>query len=247
MSALAETLPPGLEPPSSPQGRSGFLADVIVDLGLAERDAVDQASRDARLQGVTLAAVLVDKGVLGEPELARAVAERHGLAMVDLEAFPLDPEAGALVGRATSRRYGVVPVGFAPDGSLMLAMADPGDSLARSDVAVMTKLEVTPVIAPRTQIEAALEQLPETGLVRVAPAEQEPEPEAAAGAILWQSEEPDPDPAARPTGMVAVRASEEQERVVELEDQLRSARAELRTVRLELGELKRRLGERGAA
>ena len=67
----------------------------------------------------------------------------------------MDPDAAQLVGRSTARRYGVAPAGFAPDGALLLAMPDPTDSLARSDVAVTTRLEVRPVIAPRGQINAA--------------------------------------------------------------------------------------------
>jgi hypothetical protein len=247
MSALAESTPPGLVPPSSPQGRSGFLADVIVELDLADRGAVDEASQEARLQGATLAAVLVEKGVLDEHEVARAVAERHGLGMVDLEAFPVDPEAGALVGRATARRYGVLPAGFAPDGSLLLAMADPGNSLARNDVAVMTKLEVTPVIAPRTQIEAALEDLPETAVMTAGPEDQKPE--GAAGAMLWQSEEPGDESKPEPGAQgLSAELARQKGRVADLEQELREARATLDKLQARYArELERRLADRGAA
>ena len=97
MSTVAEG-PPGVTLPSRPGGRSGFLADVIVELDLAGRDAVDRATAESRLKGATLATVLVENGTLNERELARAVAERHGLAMIDLETFPVEPEAAALVG-----------------------------------------------------------------------------------------------------------------------------------------------------
>ena len=51
------------------------------------------------------------------------------------------------------------PVGFADDGALVLAVADPADSLGLSDIAVMTKLPVRPAVAARSQIEKLLETL----------------------------------------------------------------------------------------
>ena len=143
------------------ESRPGFLADVIVELGLASREEVDEARHLAKHEGRTLSEVLIDRGTLGERELAEAVAARYGLPLVDLESFPVDPDAAQLVGRSTARRYGVAPAGFAPDGALLLAMPDPTDSLARSDVAVSTRLEVRPVIAPRGQINALIKTLPE--------------------------------------------------------------------------------------
>ena len=70
----------------------------------------------------------------------------------------------------------------------------------------MTKLEVGPVIAPRAQIDAVLEDLPETGL-KPTPEAEKPDPAQApvAGALLWQSEDSAADSVEhRSTGMFAV-------------------------------------------
>ena len=169
------------------ESRPGFLADVIVELGLAEPDRVDEAKHLAKHEGRTLAEVLLELGALTEDEMAQAVAARYGLPLVDLESFPVDPDAAQLVGRSTARRYSVAPAGFAPDGALLLAMADPTDSLARSDVAVSTKLEVRPVIAPRGQIKALIDTLPERRAVRSqssAPTHQT----APSGSLIWESD-----------------------------------------------------------
>jgi len=51
MSPEAGTAPPppkGVVPPSQPGGRSGFLSDVIVELGFATADTVEAAVREAR-------------------------------------------------------------------------------------------------------------------------------------------------------------------------------------------------------
>ena len=118
---------------------------MIVELGLAEPEQGGRGEASGQARGPhALRGARRDRGTLGERELAQAVAARYDLPMVDLDSFPVDPEAAELVGRSTARRYGVAPAGFDSDGALLLAMADPTDSLARSDVAVSTRLEVRP-------------------------------------------------------------------------------------------------------
>src|SRR6201995_2651726 len=92
--------PPGFTPPPSnerppdwngvtPPRRTGggsarFLTDVIVELGFVDRPRVEQAVEAARATGTTPEQVLLDQGTLSLENLARAVAERHGLDHLDL-------------------------------------------------------------------------------------------------------------------------------------------------------------------
>ena len=137
--------PKGVIPPSEPGGRSGFLSDVIVELGFATPDAVEDAVRAAR-SGSTVAQVLVEAGAISEEQLARATAERYGIAYIDLENYEVDSSAAAMIKPSAAKRYQAVPVGFV-GGGLLVAMADPADALGVNDIAVMTKLEVQPAVA----------------------------------------------------------------------------------------------------
>jgi hypothetical protein len=164
--------PAGVIPPLEPGGRPGFLSDVIVDLGFAERDTVEQAVRAARSPGTTVARVLVETGGITEEQLARALAERYGIDYVDLDAFEVDPAAANLIAPAAARRYQAVPVAFLGTG-LLVAVADPADALGVDDVALMTNLEVRPAVASRPALEGLLEALP---LEEREPAEDAPPP-----------------------------------------------------------------------
>ena len=161
MSAEAGTAAPpppkGVVPPTEPGGRSGFLSDVIVELGFATPDAVEEAVREAR-SGSTVAQVLVESGAISEEQLARATAERYGIAYIDLENYEVDSSAAAMIKPSAAKRYQAVPVGFV-GGGLLVAMADPADSLGVNDIAVMTKLEVQPAVAPRPALDALLDKL----------------------------------------------------------------------------------------
>jgi hypothetical protein len=148
----------GIVPPSS-DGRSGFLSDVIVELGFASRDTVEQAVRAARSPGTTVARVLVDMGAISEEQLARATAERYGIDYIDLNGFQVDPAAANLIKPTAARRYQAVPVAYLGSG-LLVAMADPADALGVNDIAVMTKLEVRPAVASQPTLQALLEALP---------------------------------------------------------------------------------------
>lgn len=154
----AAQAPAGIVPPTG-GGRSGFLSDVIVELGFASRETVEQAVRAARSPGSTVARVLVEMGAITEEQLARATAERYGIDYVDLAGFEVDPAAANLIKPSAARRYRAVPIGHVGT-RLRVAMADPADALGLNDIALMTKLEVRPAVAGRPALEALLEALP---------------------------------------------------------------------------------------
>src|ERR1700686_5052650 len=114
--------PRGLVPPSQ-RGRSQrLIGDVVVDMGFARRDVVDEAVRQSREQGKTTGQILIESGELRRDQLARALAERFGLDYIDLSMFEIDMGAANLITVEMARRYQAIPVGFWPDGSVLLAM-----------------------------------------------------------------------------------------------------------------------------
>ena len=240
--------PKGVIPPTTPGGRTGFLSDVIVELGFAEREAVEQAVRAARSPGTTVARVLVESGAIDEEQLAHATAERYGIAYIDLNAFAIEASAANLIKPSAARRYQAVPVGFV-GGGLLVAMADPADALGVNDIAVMTKMDVKPAVASRPALDALLAALPlaedmgddEGRRVQTADPAAEyaaaPDAEpAASSAVFWQADEngsgghkedlPETE-AEAPQPAFPASAEDEpglQERLAELEAELAEAR-----------------------
>ncbi|HEY8770088.1 MAG TPA: hypothetical protein VIM03_06065, partial [Thermoleophilaceae bacterium] len=150
----------GVTKPSNASGRAGFLSDVIVELGMVDAPTVEQAVNAARVPGRTVARILVESGALTEDQLARATGERYGIDHLDLAEFDVDPAAANLITPSAAQRYNAVPVAFTEDGALLVAMADPADSLGINDIAVMTKLEVRPAVASLPDIEGLRSRLP---------------------------------------------------------------------------------------
>ncbi|HWX97710.1 MAG TPA: GspE/PulE family protein [Solirubrobacteraceae bacterium] len=149
----------GLYPPHRPGRSPRMIGEVAVDLGFADRLAVEEAVAVARAQGRPTGLVLVELGVLRHDQLARVVAERFGLDFVDLSIFDLDMGAVSLLSAETAKRYQAVPVGFGEDGSLLLAMANPTNVLTIDDVAMMTGRRVRAAAASVEDLNLLLTRL----------------------------------------------------------------------------------------
>jgi type IV pilus assembly protein PilB len=149
----------GLYPPRRSGRSTRMIGEVVVDLGFAGREEVDNAVEQARAQGRPTGLVLVEQGVLRHDQLARVVAERFGLDYVDLAVYDLDMGAVALLNPDAAKRYQAVPIGFTDDATLLLAMADPTNVLTIDDVAMMTGRRVRPVAASVEDLNLLLARL----------------------------------------------------------------------------------------
>ena len=149
----------GLYPPHRTGRSTRMIGEVVVDLGFADRETVDEAVEQARMQGRPTGLVLVEQGVLRHDQLARVVAERFGLDYVDLAIYDLDMGAVALLNAEAAKRYQAVPIGFTEDDTLLLAMADPTNVLTIDDVAMMTGRRVRPVAASVEDLNLLLSRL----------------------------------------------------------------------------------------
>jgi hypothetical protein len=159
---------PGVTAPTSREPKPGFLSDRLVEMGLVEPDAVETAVHESRVRNVLPELLLVQLGRLSESDLARARAEHAGLDYVDLELFERDHEADALIGRAAAERFHALPI--ATEGrALVIAIADPLDTPALTEIAELARCEVIPVVAAADAIDARTDELPERS-------EDDPEP-----------------------------------------------------------------------
>jgi type IV pilus assembly protein PilB len=149
----------GVTGPSRRGSSPRFLTDVIVDMGLVAREQVESAIETSRGAGTMPERVLLDSGALTQDGLTRALAERYGFDHLDLGVFSVDMNAANLVSSTAAKRYQAVPVAFAEEGMLLLAMADPSNVLAVDDIAIMTGYEVRVAVAPPEDIANLISRL----------------------------------------------------------------------------------------
>jgi len=150
---------PGLTPPISRGRSSGFVTDVLVDLGFVGEERARQAIEEARTAGRPPERLLLEQGAVDADQFSRAVAERYGLDHIDLSAFQVDMAAANLITVNTARRYKALPVGYADKKTLIVAMADPTNVLAVDDIQIATALDCRVAVATEEDIEALLGRL----------------------------------------------------------------------------------------
>jgi type IV pilus assembly protein PilB len=150
---------PGLTPPQVRGRSSGFVTDVLVDLGYVSDDVARQAIEAARTAARPPERLMIEQGAITADQLSRAVAERYGLDHVDLSAYQVDMAAANLISVNTARRYRALPVGFVDKETLLVAMSDPTNVLAVDDIQIATALDCRVAVAAEEDIEALIGRL----------------------------------------------------------------------------------------
>ncbi len=149
----------GLTPPMG-RGRAGmFISDVIVELGYASRERVDEIVNEARVAGRSPETLLREHQVIDADQLSRAIAERYGLDHIDLSVYKVDMGAANLLSMSAARRYKALPVGYVDKDTLLVAMADPANVLAVDDIQMMTDLRCQVAVAAEEDIDALISRM----------------------------------------------------------------------------------------
>ena len=183
---------PGAGSGSPREKRPGrLIGDVIVELGFASRERVEQAVEVARARGKLPGQLLVEQGVLRHDQLARVVAERYDLDYIDLSTYELDMGAVNLLDMDAIRRYQAVPVGFLDDGTLLLAMADPTNVLTIDDVAMITDRKVRAACASVEDVHILITRLSRVEQAVEEIIEDEAAPEAEPSPLLVEETDAD--------------------------------------------------------
>jgi type IV pilus assembly protein PilB len=150
---------PGLTPPQAPGRSTGFITDVLVDLGYVDDDRARRAVEEARTAARPPEHLLVEQGAITQDQLSRAIAERYGFDHIDLSAYQVDMAAANLISVSTARRYRALPVGFVDRETLLVAIADPTNVLAVDDIQIATGLVCRVAVAADEDIEALVTRL----------------------------------------------------------------------------------------
>lgn len=145
---LREALHPTQKPPVIPLGQA------LQALGLLTPAQLERTLK--RLDGkAALGEALVAEGLVSRADLQTALAHKMGYPLVDLERFPIDPAALALLPRRVAIAYRMLPLALDGD-RLVVAVDRPGRVLKLREDAAYAQLQMLPVLALKSQILVAL-------------------------------------------------------------------------------------------
>ena len=134
------------------------VADALIEDGLLPKTKVEELLELQKKDGTRLLKLLTEKALVNDIDLAVATGRVLNTPPVNLPRIGIPPEVAGLISKELAKTYCVLPVSRL-ETKLFLAMADPLNVLAIDEVRRITKLEVSPLIAPEKAILDKLNNL----------------------------------------------------------------------------------------
>ena len=128
------------------------VGEALIEMGFVTSAALQAALDKQRAnRGRPLAQILIDMGVVDRDTLERVNAKKASMPEVSLSRFNLSPDAVKLIPADVARRLHVVPLAV-EDGALIIAMARQPDSSSMSELGLLARMRVVPVLAAEAEI-----------------------------------------------------------------------------------------------
>jgi len=139
------------------------LGDTLVGWGVITPQQLEAAleaqARDGRTVRRRIGRVLVDAGLVTDGAVAAALADMHGLQVVDLELQIIDPGVARRIPHSIAVQHVVLPL-TVREGVLRVAVADPVDVVALDDLRMRAQgLRLEVVVAAESQLRDKIAEL----------------------------------------------------------------------------------------
>jgi hypothetical protein len=131
------------------------LGDLLVDANLLTASDLDKALRLQVGGGRRLGYLLIKMGFITEEQLHTVLSQQLDLPSVKVD-NEINSEIKALLPRYLCRKYSAIPLSFGENNTLRVAMVDPSDFEAVSDIEKYTKKIIRPVLASKSDIAASI-------------------------------------------------------------------------------------------
>jgi type IV pilus assembly protein PilB len=133
------------------------LGDLLVSAGIVPRAAVEEAAAVA-LDGERLGELLVERGLVNEDNITRALSEQLHIPLVDLRDAQPDDDATALIDAATANALDILPL-LLDDGVLRVAIADPLNAETMGVLRSLPVVEVHLALSPPSLLQSRVNQM----------------------------------------------------------------------------------------
>jgi type IV pilus assembly protein PilB len=150
---------PAAPPPGGPgvNELAELVADLLAATGLLPADKLALVRGRAGPSG-SIAQAIVDEGVASGEGIARMLAARHQLPLVDLPLAGVDPEAAKVVPLHVLERIVAIPYAI-ENGYLRVAVADPANIHGIDELRLATRYPLELAVAPRDDVLAEIRRL----------------------------------------------------------------------------------------
>ena len=137
-----------------------YVLQLLEEQALVSAEEIDRVKNSIKQEGETTLDVLIQTGVVQEDDVLAVIASQFGMEFVHIETDAIDTGIVSEIPADVARKYGIVPL-LKDEYSLTVALSDPVnyDNAMDSLRYLLPNCDVQAVVAPRSEIKAALHHL----------------------------------------------------------------------------------------
>ena len=133
------------------------LGELLVEMSLVTKDQLQHSLEVQKDKGGLIGQVLVDLGYVSEEAIAQAITAQYGFPYLPLGNYEIDMEIIKIVPKNVAVQYCLVPIDKI-GSNLTIAMANPLNSQAVEDIALLSGLYIQLFVSTATDIKKAIEK-----------------------------------------------------------------------------------------
>ena len=135
------------------------IGEALVGMGfITEEKLAEALQQQSRDRSLPLGELLVMNGDVTRANLQSALARKMGYPIVDVSAFPVEPDAALRLPINTARRLPALPL-MMRAGRLVVALEDPSARKVLDDIEFSAQCKVLPVLARAGSVAPAVERV----------------------------------------------------------------------------------------
>jgi len=136
-------------------GNEDVILDLLLSKGLITQEQISDAKNRADVNSAGMVETLMAIHAVTEETIMMVLSSEYGMESFDLSNYKIPPEVIATITADIARRYRIVPV-MKSGTTLTVAIGDPTDIETLDSLRYILKTDVEGVIAPKRQINDAI-------------------------------------------------------------------------------------------
>ena len=133
------------------------LGELLLDQGIISRDQLARALSEQKDKGGLIGETLVELGYVKEDDIAQSLTAQYGFPFLTLKNYDVSPEITGIIPSKLARQYLLVPIDKI-GSNLTLAMSNPLNMQAISDVELLSGCSVQAFVSTSSDIKMAIDK-----------------------------------------------------------------------------------------
>ncbi len=136
------------------------LGDILVQQNVVTEEKLQEALKKQRGSGKKLGEVMVELNMTTEEAIGQALSRQLGYKFINLNGLQIPEKIIKLIKSDIVKKYTAIPLGVDEKNAnvLFVAMADPMDMNAIDDFAIITNMQIVPVVSTPRQIRLQIDK-----------------------------------------------------------------------------------------